>query len=106
MELESSELRFETSAEGGTEVRSKEAVPMMAIVAEMMIFANSAVAERLMTAFPSHAFLRRHQPPRLDTFDEVEFIKYQLCASKDFEIVWHCEAGCIHSFTFDSGWEL
>ncbi len=71
MELESSELRFETSAEGGKEVHSKEAVPMMAVVAEMMIFANSAVAERLMAAFPSHAFLRRHQPPRLDTFTEV-----------------------------------
>ena len=45
---------------------------MMAIVAEMMIFANSAIAARLMTAFPSHAFLRRHQSPRMDVFDEVD----------------------------------
>lgn len=71
MELESTELRFETSAEGRMEARSKEAVSMMAVVAEMMIFANAAVAERIMTAFPGQAFLRRHRPPSLDAFAEV-----------------------------------
>lgn len=73
MELESTELRFETAAEGGTEMHSKEAVPMMAVVAEMMIFANSAVAKRVMQAFPSHALLRRHQPPQMEAFAEVKF---------------------------------
>lgn len=48
---------------------------MMAVVAEMMILANSAVAERLMAAFPGHAFLRRHQSPRLDAFTEVSLSK-------------------------------
>lgn len=71
LELESAELRFETSAEGKAEVHSKETVPMMATVAEMMIFANAAVAEQLMKAFPGQALLRRHQPPKLDAFTEV-----------------------------------
>ena len=74
LELESSELSFETSAEGKAEVHSKESVPMMAIVAEMMIFANAAVAEQLMATFPGQALLRRHQPPRLDAFAEVSAI--------------------------------
>ncbi|BDA44024.1 DIS3-like exonuclease 1 [Coccomyxa sp. Obi] len=73
LELESAELRFETAAEGQpTEVTGKAEVPMMAVVAEMMIFANSAVARRIHQAFPSSALLRRHPPPRQDAFKEVE----------------------------------
>lgn len=72
LELESAELRFETAAEGQpTEVTGKAEVPMMAVVAEMMIFANSAVARRIHQAFPSSALLRRHPPPRQDAFKEV-----------------------------------
>lgn len=48
---------------------------MMRIVAEMMIFANSAVAERIATTFPRAALLRRHPPPRREAFEEVQ----QLC---------------------------
>lgn len=44
---------------------------MMAIVAEMMIWANSAVAERVKEAYPAAALVRRHPPPRLDVFEEV-----------------------------------
>lgn len=44
---------------------------MMEVVAEMMIWANSAVAKRIAEAFPAAALLRRHPPPRLDTFQEV-----------------------------------
>ncbi len=73
LELESAELRFETAAEGQpTEVTGKAEVPMMAVVAEMMIFANSAVARRIHQAFPSSALLRRHPPPRQDAFKEVQ----------------------------------
>lgn len=44
---------------------------MMRIVAEMMIFANAAVGERVYRAFPRAALLRRHPPPRRESFAEV-----------------------------------
>lgn len=44
---------------------------MMRIVAEMMIYANAAVGERLFRAFPRAALLRRHPPPRRESFAEV-----------------------------------
>jgi exoribonuclease R len=44
---------------------------MMRIVAEMMIYANSAVAERIYRAFPRAALLRRHPPPRQQALAEV-----------------------------------
>jgi len=44
---------------------------MMAVVAELMIAANSAVAERIYAAFPGAALLRRHPPPRPEAFAEV-----------------------------------
>lgn len=44
---------------------------MMKIVAEMMIFANAAVGERIFRAFPRAALLRRHPPPRRESFAEV-----------------------------------
>jgi DIS3-like exonuclease 1 len=55
-------------------MHSKEAVGMMAVVAEMMISANSAVAERLVESYPGASLLRRHPPPRTDAFQEVRFI--------------------------------
>lgn len=44
---------------------------MMAVVAEMMIAANSAVAERLVDSYPGASLLRRHPPPRMEAFQEV-----------------------------------
>lgn len=44
---------------------------MMKIVAEMMILANAAVGQRIYTAFPRAALLRRHPPPRREAFAEV-----------------------------------
>lgn len=44
---------------------------MMRIVAEMMIFANAAVGERIYRTFPRAALLRRHPPPRREGFAEV-----------------------------------
>lgn len=44
---------------------------MMAVIAEMMIFANAAVAHRIVGAFPGAALLRRHPAPRAEAFDQV-----------------------------------
>ena len=72
LELESAELRFETSADGrDATVARKQELPMMRTVAEAMIAANAAVAERIAGAFPAGALLRRHPPPRLEAFAEV-----------------------------------
>ena len=46
---------------------------MMAVIAEMMIFANASVARRIADAFPDSALLRRHPPPRQDAFAEVQY---------------------------------
>ncbi|KAK9833762.1 hypothetical protein WJX74_005180 [Apatococcus lobatus] len=73
MELESAELQFETSAEGEARgVKTKQELPMMRTVAELMIHANSTVAARIHAAFPRAALLRRHPPPRPEAFAEVE----------------------------------
>ncbi|GAB4819868.1 hypothetical protein N2152v2_006914 [Parachlorella kessleri] len=89
VELESAELRFRTDKGGQpVEVDVKqggqpvEEIPMMRIVAEMMIFANAAVAERTFRAFPRAALLRRHPPPRRDGFAEV----LPLCESVGVEL--------------------
>lgn len=80
LELESAELRFETSAKGRpSEVAGKAEVPMMAVVAEMMIFANAAVARRIYHAFPRSALLRRHPAPRPEAFKEVQL---HFCSQK------------------------
>lgn len=44
---------------------------MMDIVAEMMIWANSAVAARIAATFPGAALLRNHPPPRAEAFEQV-----------------------------------
>ena len=64
VELESAELRFETDArtKSPTEVIKKAEVPMMRVVAELMILANSAA--RSASSVPRTALLRRHAPPR------------------------------------------
>lgn len=72
LELEGGELSFETGPGGKPrKVEGKTHLPMMAVVAEMMIFANAAVAHCIAGAFPGAALLRRHAPPRPDGFDQV-----------------------------------
>lgn len=72
LELEGGELSFDTGPDGKPrKVEGKAHLPMMAVVAEMMIFANAAVAQRIAGAFPGAALLRRHAPPRPDGFDQV-----------------------------------
>jgi len=91
LELESAELRFETSAEGRpSEVAGKAEVPVMAVVAELMIFANSAVARRVYQAFPRSALLRRHLAPRPEAFKEVRSpicLPTCSCASQETSLV-------------------
>ena len=53
---------------------TKGEVPMMRIVAELMIAANAAVAEKiagLAPGFGGCALVRRHPPPRPEGFDEL-----------------------------------
>ncbi|KAG2445884.1 hypothetical protein HXX76_000488 [Chlamydomonas incerta] len=74
LELASAELRFRTDSDTGAPcaVICKQKVPMMDVVAEMMIAANSAVAERIATAFPGAALLRNHPPPRAQAFEALK----------------------------------
>lgn len=71
LELDSSELTFETTAQGHSRAIAKEVVPMMGIVAEMMIWANQTVAEKLVGSFDRVALVRRHPPPPPDALGEV-----------------------------------
>ncbi|CAI5465907.1 unnamed protein product, partial [Closterium sp. Yama58-4] len=70
LELASAELRFEFDESRGTPKRvfCKQEIPMNAVVAELMVLANAAVARKLTRTFPSTAFLRRHAPPRPNGF--------------------------------------
>ncbi|KAG2451560.1 hypothetical protein HYH02_004158 [Chlamydomonas schloesseri] len=74
LELASAELRFRTDSDTGAPcaVICKQKVPMMDVVAEMMIAANSAVAERIATAYPGAALLRNHPPPRAQAFEALK----------------------------------
>ena len=73
LELESGELNFEAGSDGRPrKVEGKTHLPMMAVVAEMMIFANAAVAHRIAKAFRGAALLRRHAPPRPEGFEQVD----------------------------------
>lgn len=80
LELEGGELSFETGPDGKPrKVEGKTHLPMMSVVAEMMIFANAAVAHRIAGAFPGAALLRRHAPPRRDGFDQVSSLACSSC---------------------------
>ncbi len=82
LELEGGELSFEAGSDGRPKkVEGKTPLPMMAVVAEMMIFANAAVAHRIAGAFPGAALLRRHAPPRPEGFEQVAIIPLLLLQS-------------------------
>ena len=70
VELASAELRFETCSDGvPRDVLTKGEVPMMRIVAELMIAANAAVAEKIVASDP-RAFVDP-PPPRPEGFEEL-----------------------------------
>ena len=82
LELASAELRFETHADAGdreelstakrTAVAEKRDVHTMKTVAELMISANCACAERIHTKFLEASFVRRHRMPAADAFDDIK----------------------------------
>lgn len=99
MELASAELRFETTSDGQpAEVLTKGEVPMMRVVAELMIAANSATATRIHHRLPSSAFVRRHAPPKADGFDELR----ALVAVEGVELDASSAGNSSHPFPFFS----
>ena len=85
LELHSSEVDFDlvrpagSGNDGDSKKQKVEAksvmphatLPVMDMVAEYMIFANSSVARQIFNAFPAEAALRRHPLPRTERFDEL-----------------------------------
>ena len=72
LELASAEVRFSLGDDGLPRAAAAKApLPVMALVAELMIAANAAVAERISAAFPSAALVRRHAPPRANGLREL-----------------------------------
>ena len=103
LELEGGELSFETGPDGKPrKVEGKAHLPMMAVVAEMMIFANAAVAHRIAEAFPGAALLRRHAPPRPDGFEQARLpcmLANDLTILFPMQLVAHwvgLEPACLH----------
>ncbi|PRP88289.1 DIS3-like exonuclease 1-like [Planoprotostelium fungivorum] len=84
LELESAEVRFELNSKthNPTKMITKNDQEINHVVAEFMIFANKAVAERIYNAYPSCALLRHHPLPRTGRFDEL----ITLAAARGFTI--------------------
>ncbi|KAG7390584.1 DIS3 mitotic control [Phytophthora pseudosyringae] len=64
------------------EITVKESLEIHGTIAELMIFANSAVARKIVERFPTHALLRRHPPPSGDRFTHL----VQLAQARDVVI--------------------
>eukprot|EP00741_Cyanophora_paradoxa_P011248 tig00020554_g10867.t1 len=64
LELEGGEMRFTLAGERPTEAVVKRDMEVNRVVAELMIAANAAVAERIWAAFPQAALLRHHPIPK------------------------------------------
>ena len=83
MELESAELRFETTADGApAEVLVKGEVPAMRVVAELMIAANAATATRVERTLAASAFVRRHAPPKREGVEALRTLARELVAPR------------------------
>ncbi|CAK4457223.1 unnamed protein product [Aphanomyces euteiches] len=65
------ELKFSTDDDGELRVGTKAALEIHSTIAELMILANSTVAQRLVETFPQSAMLRRHVPPSGNRFDQL-----------------------------------
>uniref|UniRef100_A0A914HZ11 Protein DIS3 homolog n=1 Tax=Globodera rostochiensis TaxID=31243 RepID=A0A914HZ11_GLORO len=65
LELASSEIRFDVDRETGTplKVQEKQHLETMSMVEEFMLLANISVAEKILSAYPDCAILRRHPTP-------------------------------------------
>eukprot|EP00474_Spongospora_subterranea_P000765 CRZ01223.1 hypothetical protein [Spongospora subterranea] len=68
-----SSFRVETVNDGtNVEMAHHEELEFHDIVAELMIAANSAVAKKLSEVYPSGSLMRRHRPPELHRYRELE----------------------------------
>lgn len=80
------EVRFSLNVtelgEEDVEITVKESLEIHGTIAELMIFANSTVARKLVETFPTHALLRRHPPPSGDRFAQL----IQLAKARDVVI--------------------
>ncbi|KAJ2612299.1 hypothetical protein EV177_003065 [Coemansia sp. RSA 1804] len=73
LELASTEVKFEFHKEtrAVAEVRPKKSLEIHRVIEEAMVFANTAVAQRIHQHIPGAALLRRHRSPTRDRFERL-----------------------------------
>ncbi|KAJ2661819.1 hypothetical protein IWW48_002213 [Coemansia sp. RSA 1200] len=73
LELASTEVKFEFHKEtrAVAEVRPKRSLEIHRVIEEAMVFANTAVAQRIHQHIPGAALLRRHRSPTRDRFERL-----------------------------------
>ena len=72
LEFSSAEMKFQFDEQGNaSSMRMKQALPIMASVAELMIAANSQDAQYISRKRPNTAVLRRHLAPQGDKMQQV-----------------------------------
>ncbi|KAJ2600797.1 hypothetical protein EV177_007084 [Coemansia sp. RSA 1804] len=73
LELASTEVKFEFHKEtrAVAEVRPKKSLEIHRVIEEAMVFANTAVAQRIHQHIPGAALLRRHRSPTSDRFERL-----------------------------------
>ncbi|KAI0982858.1 hypothetical protein GJ496_006504 [Pomphorhynchus laevis] len=73
LSLESPEVRFVLDSEGGDplEMLNKEICETNHLIEEFMLLANISVANKIYSAFPNCACLRRHPEPSSDSFEPL-----------------------------------
>ena len=74
--FDSTEVKFKLDQKTGepTSLEAKKALEVHSTIEELMVFANSTVAEKIYKTFPSAAFLRRHAEPdprKTEQLDEI-----------------------------------
>ncbi|CAH0476675.1 unnamed protein product [Peronospora belbahrii] len=75
-------LNVSASGQGDVEITVKESLEIHSTIAELMIFANTTVARKIVKRIPTHALLRRHPPPSGDRFTQL----VQLAKARDVVI--------------------
>ncbi|KAJ2734872.1 hypothetical protein IW152_001982 [Coemansia sp. BCRC 34962] len=84
LELASTEIKFTFDKESGaiSELLPKSSLEIHRVIEEAMVFANSAVAQRIHERFPGAALLRRHRSPGSERFARL----VDAARTKGFEI--------------------
>jgi exosome complex exonuclease DIS3/RRP44 len=73
LSLSSPEVKVEMDSETSDpiDVQTKKLLDTNSLVEEFMLLANISVAEKICTAFPQTAMLRRHAPPPKSNFEDL-----------------------------------